>query len=796
VGAVALSAAALTVVGASPAAAVQVCNAHTPALGATVTCAFAGTDSVTVPANAGTVTVSVIGAGGGSGAFQQGQSRGGSGAALSGTVTLPAGTTSISVQVGQGGSAGVSRSDGGQGGGGGGASGLAAVGAGAPVPLVIAGGGGGSGGTDVGDVGPLVVARAEAAPLDVPPGTPVGDGGNAGLLGAAAGDGNPGAEYAGEANPGGGGGGANGAVPGAAGSNVDGTAPLTPATAGQGPATAGAGGTGSSDSAGRHGANGGSGYAGGGGGGNRGVGANSMAAGGGGGGSSFADPVQAAGLTSALVTAAGPGFGALGADGTGATAVAGLVTLTFNAAVTVPGAPTNLNADAVPGGMTLTFTPPADDGGSPITKYQVSLDGGAWTDLPTTSAGGQQHATLGGLTNGHNYTVDVRAVNAVGPGDAVETTCYVSAPPSAPANLVATPHDSSVTLTFATPADNGSAIDGYQYSIDNGVTWLDLPTTGTTTQTGTVTGLTNGTAYTFVVRATSENADGAASTAATATPATIPGAPTITASTGGNGTAIVTFTAPASNGGSAITGYDYSLDGGATWLPLTFTGTGPYTGTVTGLTNGTTEQVSLRARNGVGPGPASSATPVTPQATTPGPVQDLQATPTAAGVDLTFGAPADDGGSAVLGYQYSLDGGTTWLPLATSGTGPFTASISGLAPGTSYTVEVRAVNALGSGPETPAAPVTPTAPTTPTTPSSTASSTPTTTGSTTPTSTPMSTSSTTVTTTTVTATTSTLAYTGVSVGPELTAGLAAILLGAGLLLVLPLRRRRRGGAHH
>ena len=69
----------------------------------------------------------------------------------------------------------------------------------------------------------------------------------------------------------------------------------------------------------------------------------------------------------------------------------------------------------------------------------------------------------------------------------------------------------------------------------------------------TVTGLTNGTAYSFTVTATNGVGTGTASSVSNSvTPATLPGAPTIGTATAGNAQATVTFTAPASNGGSAI----------------------------------------------------------------------------------------------------------------------------------------------------------------------------------------------------------------------------------------------------
>ncbi|MDD4401916.1 MAG: cell wall-binding repeat-containing protein [Desulfitobacteriaceae bacterium] len=86
-------------------------------------------------------------------------------------------------------------------------------------------------------------------------------------------------------------------------------------------------------------------------------------------------------------------------------------------------------------------------------------------------------------------------------------------PPTVPQNLIATPADGQVALSWTAPAsDGGSAIIKYQVSRDNGVSWTDV---GLNTS-HTFTGLTNGTEYTFKVRAVNSIGNGAeVSTAAT-----------------------------------------------------------------------------------------------------------------------------------------------------------------------------------------------------------------------------------------------------------------------------------------
>jgi Fibronectin type III domain len=84
----------------------------------------------------------------------------------------------------------------------------------------------------------------------------------------------------------------------------------------------------------------------------------------------------------------------------------------------------------------------------------------------------------------------------------------------------------------------------------------------------------------------------------------------------------------------------------------------------------------------------------------------VTATPGVEKLDVSFTAP-DDGGSPITGYEYSIDGGTTWKSTGSTGT-RFT--ITGLKAGTTYTVMVRAINDAAPGAVSTEAKGTPTAP--------------------------------------------------------------------------------------
>jgi titin len=187
--------------------------------------------------------------------------------------------------------------------------------------------------------------------------------------------------------------------------------------------------------------------------------------------------------------------------------------------------------------------------------------------------------------------------------------------PGAPTAVSGTPGDGQVALGWSAPAsDGGTPVTDYAVSVFNSsggpATGVSGPTTrfvGSATRNFAFTGLTNGTAYAFTVAAVNSVGIGAPSALSTpVTPATVPGAPTGASAVGGVGTARVSFTAPGSNGGSAVTHYDVSCtssNGGVSGAA----GGSSSPVMVTGLSSGKLYSCTVTATNSAGTGSASSS---------------------------------------------------------------------------------------------------------------------------------------------------------------------------------------------
>ncbi|MSW46666.1 MAG: hypothetical protein F2837_12115, partial [Actinobacteria bacterium] len=195
--------------------------------------------------------------------------------------------------------------------------------------------------------------------------------------------------------------------------------------------------------------------------------------------------------------------------------------VTFAPVPTIPAAPTDLVATPGSGSVSVAFTA-GSDGGEAVTNYEYSTDGGSsWTAFsPSVTS---SPVAITGLSNGSSYNITLRAVNAVGSGDAsVASSSFTPRMvPAAPTDLAATPGDSSVSVSFTADFDGGAAITNYEYSTDGGSSWTAF-SPAVTSSPVMITGLTNASTYNVKLRSVNAAGDGIASSAVSVTPRTVP----------------------------------------------------------------------------------------------------------------------------------------------------------------------------------------------------------------------------------------------------------------------------------
>ena len=291
---------------------------------------------------------------------------------------------------------------------------------------------------------------------------------------------------------------------------------------------------------------------------------------------------------------------------------------TPTATLVAPDTPFGLST--TPGNQRVMLSWVQPSGGAALTHYEYELD---LSDTWTSTDGTTTSHTVMGLTNGQSYTFRVRAVNSAGASGASGSISATptTTEPDAPESLSFTPGDGQVTLRWSPPGnDGGESITHYEYELDGSGDWIN---TGSTATSHTVTGLMNGQTYVFRVRAVNAEGNGDPVTLeATPSPSsgggggggprqTVPSAPSNLLLEGGDGQVKLTWEAPENDGGSAITDYEYRIDGKGDWISIGSTDT---THTVTGLVNGQVYVFQVRAVNSNRKGRASNRVEATPRA--------------------------------------------------------------------------------------------------------------------------------------------------------------------------------------
>jgi hypothetical protein len=387
----------------------------------------------------------------------------------------------------------------------------------------------------------------------------------------------------------------------------------------------------------------------------------------------------------------------------------------------VPDAPTSVTATPGNQSAVLSWVAPVSSGSSPISGYRVEAGlFGSGSAQQTISTGPEARgAGVTGLVNGTRYEFRVYALNASGqsaPGTA--DTTPVPVVPGPPTGVLATRGNAQVTLSWTPPADNGgSPISDYKivaFPVGGTSSTYFISTAGNPNFNRTdITGLTNGTTYTFDVSAGNKTGPGATTAygnpgrSNAATPATVPGAPTGLSATPRHQSVTLRWTAPLSNGGDPITGYRVAVSPFIAGSPFTVPGSDTVY-TVNGLTNGTSYTFTVTAFNTVGNGPDSTPVTAAPQTT----VADAPAPATATRgnqlVTLRWTVPAYNGGLAIDSYQVQVFTGTTLVRTVTvAGAATNTTTVDTLINGTAYTFRIAAHNAAGNSADAVTGAVTP-----------------------------------------------------------------------------------------
>jgi hypothetical protein len=343
---------------------------------------------------------------------------------------------------------------------------------------------------------------------------------------------------------------------------------------------------------------------------------------------------------------------------------------------TTPDAPANVAATISNQSSEVSWSTPANNG-SAITGYKVSWLNG--TQTCTASP-----CTIAGLVNGTSYVFQVTARNALGESllSSASENVIPATTPDAPEITNIERGNEQAVISWSTPLNNGREILSYKVSWSAG-------SQDCQSSPCTVTGLVNGTSYSFQVAAINEIGDSVESSPSqSVTPATTPDAPTKPSAIRSNKSVQIRWATPVDNG-SPITGYRVSWRNGSQACT-----TSPCT--VTNLQNGTRYVFSVSAINAIGESVHSENSIQVIPAARPGAPRLVSVKSTVRGKATFKIGAALANGDAIKRFEYrrSHDRGKTWTSWTAVKSNSAT---SGWRKGSNYLVQVRAVNTVGAG---------------------------------------------------------------------------------------------------
>ena len=378
----------------------------------------------------------------------------------------------------------------------------------------------------------------------------------------------------------------------------------------------------------------------------------------------------------------------------------------------VPSPPRNLTISVLTEyGRTLklSWLAPAYTGGYPVTGYNIyrSRDAKNFSCVATVNAS-TLNFTDTNVSNGVAYYYYVTAVNEFGESEpSNEVSAVPCAVPSPPRNLTAIAGNGSVALSWEPPADDGGmAVTNYTiyYGTNSGNYTMNMTVANLTSYT--ITGLSNGQRYYFVVSANNGVGESEKSNEVSAVPCTLPSAPRNLTAVAGNRNVTLTWEPPADNGGMSVTNYTvyYGTTPGNYTNNITVGNITSYT--ITGLINGQRYYFVVSAINSVGESEKSTESSAMP-CTVPSAPQNLTTVAGNGNVTLTWEPPADNGGMPITGYRiyYGTSSGNYTVNITVDNVSTYT--LINLTSGQKYFFAVCAINPAGESAKSNEVSVTP-----------------------------------------------------------------------------------------
>ena len=350
--------------------------------------------------------------------------------------------------------------------------------------------------------------------------------------------------------------------------------------------------------------------------------------------------------------------------------------------------------------LAVSWSAPTSAGSASVSNYQVSYstDLSSWT-VVSRPASTVLSATIAGLSNGTLYYVRVAAITSVGMSEF--STAASATPvgvPTSPTSLTLTGGINQVVASWiASDNTNGSPIVDYsiQYKLSSSSSWLSYSHLPSTATSATISPLVAGG---YDVRVAAVNGVGTSSYTASlsASVVSVPTSPTTLSATPSASQIVVSWAAPASNGGLPLSDYlvQYS-ENGTDYLTYSHAPSTATSATITGLNNSVAYSVRVAAINSAGTSPFASLSSTT--LTLPTAPSSVTVTPGSSSLAVSWSAPASAGSAPISDYlvSYSTDL-TSWVSWSHVASTARTATVTNLTNGTAYFVRVAAVSSVGA----------------------------------------------------------------------------------------------------